>query len=238
MKLVVFSGGTAMNSIAEELLLLSSCTAHVIPVSDDGGSTAEILRVLGGPAMGDLRSRAIRLADHSTPESSAVKRLLKHRLSKDPHLAKQEWDSIVRGESSLSDGIRPPYRDTIRGFLLQFHTAILQRAQHNFDYSNGSVGNFFFSGARLFFHSLDAALFLYLRVSGVHADCKVLPVIQVDSEARVSLGAMLKDGTLIRGQANISHPSMGRSTIVDKHDAAATQGLQALVVILPINIAT
>ena len=81
-KLVIFAGGTAMNSIAAELKELSTSTAHVIPVSDDGGSTAEILRVLGGPAMGDLRSRAIRLADESTAESSAVKRLLGHRLGK------------------------------------------------------------------------------------------------------------------------------------------------------------
>jgi len=61
-KLVVFSGGTAMNSIAGERKDLSSCTSNVIPVSDDGSSTAVILRVIGGPAMGDLRSRATRLA--------------------------------------------------------------------------------------------------------------------------------------------------------------------------------
>jgi hypothetical protein len=40
----------------------------VLPVSDDGGSTAEIVRVLGGPAVGDIRSRCLRLADDSDPE--------------------------------------------------------------------------------------------------------------------------------------------------------------------------
>lgn len=34
-------------------------------IEDDGGSTMEIVRVLGGPAIGDIRSRLIRLADHS-----------------------------------------------------------------------------------------------------------------------------------------------------------------------------
>ena len=43
-----------------------------IPVSDDGGSTAEIIRVLGGPAVGDVRSRCLRLSDESTAEARAV----------------------------------------------------------------------------------------------------------------------------------------------------------------------
>lgn len=40
----------------------------MLPVSDDGGSTAEIVRVLGGPAVGDIRSRCLRLADESDEE--------------------------------------------------------------------------------------------------------------------------------------------------------------------------
>ena len=43
--------------------------AHVLPVSDDGGSTAEIVRVLGGPAVGDIRSRCLRLADDRDAEA-------------------------------------------------------------------------------------------------------------------------------------------------------------------------
>jgi hypothetical protein len=61
--LVVFSGGTAFNSLAGQLRQLTTRVAHVLPVSDDGGSTAEIVRVLGGPAVGDIRSRCLRLAD-------------------------------------------------------------------------------------------------------------------------------------------------------------------------------
>jgi 2-phospho-L-lactate transferase CofD len=44
----------------------------VLPVSDDGGSTAEIVRVLGGPAVGDIRSRCLRLADDSDDEVTAL----------------------------------------------------------------------------------------------------------------------------------------------------------------------
>lgn len=40
-------GGTAFNGVVEELKKLTVRVAHVLPVSDDGGSTAEIVRVLG-----------------------------------------------------------------------------------------------------------------------------------------------------------------------------------------------
>lgn len=41
------AGGTAFNGVVEELKKLTTRVAHVLPVSDDGGSTAEIVRVLG-----------------------------------------------------------------------------------------------------------------------------------------------------------------------------------------------
>lgn len=53
---------------AGHLRTLTTRVAHVLPVSDDGGSTAEIVRVLGGPAVGDIRSRCLRLADDSNEE--------------------------------------------------------------------------------------------------------------------------------------------------------------------------
>jgi hypothetical protein len=45
--LVAFTGGTAFNGIVTDLMQLTSRVTHVLPVSDDGGSTAEIIRVLG-----------------------------------------------------------------------------------------------------------------------------------------------------------------------------------------------
>ncbi len=53
---------------AEQLRHLTNKVAYVLPVSDDGGSTAEVVRVLGGPAVGDIRSRCLRLADDSDEE--------------------------------------------------------------------------------------------------------------------------------------------------------------------------
>lgn len=53
---------------AGRLRQLTTRVTYVLPVSDDGGSTAEIVRVLGGPAVGDIRSRCLRLADASDEE--------------------------------------------------------------------------------------------------------------------------------------------------------------------------
>ncbi|GKC57178.1 hypothetical protein Tco_1084776 [Tanacetum coccineum] len=39
--------GTAFNGVVEELKKLTTSVAHVLPVSDVGGSTAKIVRVLG-----------------------------------------------------------------------------------------------------------------------------------------------------------------------------------------------
>lgn len=59
-KIVVFSGGTAANSLVDvfnEVLERNECTlSYVIPISDNGGSSSELIRVFGGPGIGDVRS--------------------------------------------------------------------------------------------------------------------------------------------------------------------------------------
>ncbi|KAJ7560528.1 hypothetical protein O6H91_04G133800 [Diphasiastrum complanatum] len=202
--LLVFSGGTAFNGVVEELKKLTTRVAHVLPVSDDGGSTAEIVRVLGGPAIGDIRSRCLRLSDESTVEALAVKRLLGHRLALTPEDAKSEWYHILEGNHLLWHDVSGPYRETIRAFLVFFQSQILMRPNEKFSFKNGSIGNFFFAGARIFFQSLEAAIFLYSRVSGIPVDSLILPAICTND--RLTIGCELNDGTVIRGQNAISHP--------------------------------
>jgi hypothetical protein len=68
-----------------------------------------------------------------------------------------------------------------------------------------NTGNFFFAGARLFFRSLEAAIFLFSRVARIPEGSLVLPAIC--TEERITLGAEMANGTIIRGQNEISHPS-------------------------------
>ncbi|XP_027356503.1 uncharacterized protein YNL011C [Abrus precatorius] len=217
--LLVFSGGTAFNGVVEELKNFSTRVSHVLPVSDDGGSTAEIVRVLGGPAVGDIRSRCLRLSDQSTAEALAVRNLLGHRLPIDPLQAKSEWYTIVEGDHFLWKGVSKPYRETIRAFLVYFQNQILCRAEESFCFSNGSIGNFFFAGARIFFQSLDAAIFLFSRVSDIPPESLVLPVISTND--RLTLGCELWDGTIIRGQNEISHPTSGTMELIKKGSSSA-----------------
>lgn len=53
--------------------------------------------------------------------------------------------------------------------------------------------------------SLEAAIFLFSRVARIPEGSLVLPA--VCTEERLTLGAELADGTVIRGQNDISHPS-------------------------------
>ncbi|CAK9148152.1 unnamed protein product [Ilex paraguariensis] len=218
--LLVFSGGTAFNGVVEELKKLTIRVAHVLPVSDDGGSTAEIVRVLGGPAVGDIRSRCLRLSDQSTLEALAVRTLLGHRLPLDAQEAKSEWYDVVEGDHPLWKGVSKPYRETIRAFLAYFQNQlqILRRSDESFCFSNGSIGNFFFAGARIFFQSLDAAIFLFSRVSDIPAESLVLPVISTND--RLTLGCELLDGTIIRGQNTISHPTNGSMEPINKESSS------------------
>lgn len=59
-KIVVFSGGSAANSLVDvfnEVMENNKCSlSYVIPISDNGGSSSEIIRVFGGPGIGDVRS--------------------------------------------------------------------------------------------------------------------------------------------------------------------------------------
>ena len=106
----VISGGTAANSLvsAFQALAGSSQLTYILPIrwdpstrsndSDNGGSSSEITRVIGGPGIGDIRSRLVRLMDDSTEEQAAIKRLMSHRLSVDNGVnARSEWLEIVEG---------------------------------------------------------------------------------------------------------------------------------------------
>ena len=95
---------------------------------------------------------------------------------------------------------------------MHFHTQVLQRhngirqsqSQPAFNFRGGSIGNFFFAGARIFVGSLPAAIFLFSKVAGIPSGSRVVPAVL--TEDRLVLGAELRDGTRIRGQFNISHP--------------------------------
>lgn len=71
---VIISGGTGANSIASAF---GPSPAFVLPVSDDGGSSAEILRCFGGPSIGDIRASPARFGGchHCLSRANAESRI-------------------------------------------------------------------------------------------------------------------------------------------------------------------
>ncbi|KAI8833093.1 hypothetical protein BJ741DRAFT_566441 [Chytriomyces cf. hyalinus JEL632] len=223
--IVVFSGGSAANEIVSMIKSISYDVVYVMPVSDDGGSTSEIVKVVGGPGIGDIRSRLVRLSDTRSPEAKAVYDLLSYRLPTAPPLseyhtspAKLEWHTILEGNHPLWNGISLPYRETIRAFLLQFHYKILKEIggggllnsasgedNRSFDFRGGSLGNFFITGCRLFFDSLEAAIFQFARITRCPSETQVVPIVATNHNP-VSIGVTLRNGGVIYGQCEISHP--------------------------------
>ncbi|KAF9116869.1 hypothetical protein BGX27_009750 [Mortierella sp. AM989] len=178
-------------------------------ISDNGGSTSEILRVLDGPAIGDIRSRLIRLIkpDPLDIGRTAIQELLGYRLPGhgDANAIKNEWVEIVEGSHRLWLHIPSDKKEVIRGFLIYIQSEILKRAHKRFSFANGSIGNFFLTGARMFFGSLESAIFLFAAITGINEPTRVIPVINTNHG--IAIAALLKNGNTILGQCAISHPS-------------------------------
>ncbi|KAI0321925.1 hypothetical protein OF83DRAFT_1236643 [Amylostereum chailletii] len=212
---IVLSGGTGCNAICSAF----GRACYVLPVSDDGGSSSEIIRVLGGPSIGDIRSRLVRLipaAEKGSP-LEALRTLLAYRLPADcsEQEARDEWRSIVEGRSLLWSGIPNDRKETIRGFLVYFESEVLRRAHKNFSFLNGSIGNCFLAAAQGFFRSLPSAIFLFASITNSQAH--ILPVVVTNHT--VTIAAELTDGSKLVGQCEISHP-VQRSLAFDDEESA------------------
>lgn len=61
--IVVFSGGSAANNLVDvfnDVRDSKACSlSYIIPISDNGGSSSELIRVFGGPGIGDVRSKSL-----------------------------------------------------------------------------------------------------------------------------------------------------------------------------------
>ncbi|KAG9541817.1 UPF0052 domain protein, partial [Aureobasidium melanogenum] len=212
-QITIFGGGTATNHLVDVFTNLAqannSVLNYVIPISDNGGSSSELIRVFGGPGIGDLRSRLVRLIpDNGDPHSEAasIKALFNHRLPPNPKEARLEWLEIVESLHPLWQQISTPKKELIRSFLNLVNQEIVKRMRPSsrFDFSSASIGNLFLTGARLFSGSLESAIYLLSSVCNVPTSITVLPAINTNFSHHISVS--LADGTHITGQNNISHP--------------------------------
>ncbi|KAI1775790.1 UPF0052-domain-containing protein [Hypoxylon cercidicola] len=223
--IVVFGGGTATNSLVdvfESIRESRNCSlSYVIPISDNGGSSSELIRVFGGPGIGDIRSRLVRLIPGSDTdaERASIKNIFNHRLSPDPLQARLQWLDIVEGRDELWTNISSEKRELIRSVFNLVNMEIVKRARPSsvFNFSKASIGNLFLTGARVFTGSLESAIYLLSTICGIPPTVSTLPAINTNFTHHISAG--LADGTQITGQNSISHPSAPTSLPDDDDDS-------------------
>lgn len=209
--ITVISGGTATNHILEAFDAGENCKVnYILPVSDNGGSSSEIIRVLGGCAIGDIRSRLVRLIPEGEIVEKqkgirGVKELLSYRLSKDCEKAKYEWSTIVDGSHFIWEKVENGLKVMLLSFLIHVDMEIHKRSKLGFKFELASVGNLFLTGCRLFFGDLDSGIEMICRVCRIDENIGVSGCLNTNFTYHIA--AILENGEIIRGQSQISHPS-------------------------------
>jgi len=199
--ILFFSGGSALNDVSRVLKSYTYNSTHLITPFDSGGSSAKLRQAFNMPAIGDLRSRMIALADESVTGHPEVYQLFTYRLAsagRNSVLSKQ-LDQMIQGKYPMVAAISNPMRRLIRNQLGYFRDAM----PDNFDLRGASIGNLILTGGYLNNHRhLDPIVFLFSKLVGVLGT--VRPIVNNN----LHLAADLEDGSRIIGQHRITGKEM------------------------------
>ncbi|GAB4521176.1 MAG: GAK system CofD-like protein [Roseibium sp.] len=192
-RLLFFSGGSALNGVAQTLKRYTHNSIHLVTPFDSGGSSQGLRLAFDMPAIGDLRSRLMALADETVLGHPDVFRLFTHRFSR---MAEQadltgELDAMVEGSHPLVAAIEQPMRTLIQNQLGTFRAA----CPVSFDLRGASIGNLILAGGYLNQnHQLEPIVFLVSKLVGVQGTVRAV------SDDNLHLGAELASGEVVIGQ--------------------------------------
>lgn len=192
-RILFFSGGSALNGISRHLKRYTYNSIHLITPFDSGGSSQALRRAFDMPAVGDLRSRLMALADETVLGQPDIYALFSHRLSQKASAPALEAEvaRMVAGEHPLIATISRPMRKLIQSFLGSFAETVPK----DFDYRNASIGNLVLAGGYLSHgRELEPVLFLMSKMVDVRGSVRAI----VDDN--LQLGVTLDDGRTIHGQ--------------------------------------
>ena len=207
-RILFFSGGSALRPICRVLKHYTHNSIHLITPFDSGGSSAELRAAFSMPAVGDLRSRLMALADESTQGNPATYALFSHRLASDRSgdELRAELRSMISGQHALVSRIPGPLRRIVRSHLETF----ADRMPDDFDLRHASVGNLLLAGGYLANdRNMDSVVFSFSNL----VEARGLVRLIVDDD--VTLYARTSDGRTTVGQ----HAITGRS---ESDDSAFT----------------
>ena len=195
--LLFFSGGTALTGISRTLKEYTHNSIHLVTPFDSGGSSAILRQAFDMPAIGDLRSRLMALADESVTGHPEIYRLFTFRFPKDQpnKVLKARLEAMVNGKDPLVDDIANPMRQLICNHLGFFMEAMPK----GFDLSGASIGNLILAGGYINNHNdLEPILFLFSKLVNVQGTVRAI----VDDDYH--LKARLSEGEEILGQHRLT----------------------------------
>ena len=133
-----FSGGTALKEAAR-VLARRVQTTHIITTFDSGGSTAALRRVIDIPAMGDIRSRILALANTSNQRVKNLVSVLEYRLpqSNAPVTAKDVFADFVQGSHPRMLCLDSEDYEWVKHRLMDVEA----RLSADFRHEDASIGN-------------------------------------------------------------------------------------------------
>lgn len=188
-----FSGGSALNKISRQLKRYTHHSIHLVTPFDSGGSSAKLRQAFAMPAVGDLRSRIMALADETVLGQPDVFELFRYRLSAAATASQldQELAQLADGSHPLMQPIVAPMKALIKAQLER----LCKHLPEGFDLRGASVGNLIIAGGYLGHHQLlDPIIFLFSRL------VKTLGQVTTIVDETHHLGVRLDDGEVILGQ--------------------------------------
>jgi CofD-related protein of GAK system len=195
--ILFFSGGTALNTISKELKNYTYNSTHLITTFDSGGSSAKLRKAFDMPAIGDLRSRLMALADDSIMGHPEVYQLFSHRFEKDRQQKNliDQLQQMIEGKHPLMQEVLNPMRKLISNQLGYFQ----DKMPANFDLRGASIGNLILAGGYLNNQrQLDQIIFLFSKL------VEVKGTVQSIVNENLHLSAQLENNQLIVGQHNLT----------------------------------
>ncbi|RTR01581.1 GAK system CofD-like protein [Halomonas nitroreducens] len=196
-RLLFFSGGSALAGVSRKLQRYSHNTVHLVTPFDSGGSSAMLRHAFGMPALGDLRSRLMALADETAPDHSQVCRLFAHRLPMEatPEDLRATLEALARGHHVLVSDLTPALRRPLCRQLDVFREAM----PATFELRGACIGNLILAGGYLAGRRQLAPM-ARQAAELVQARGTVRAVVDHDYH----LAATLADGRRVLGQHRIT----------------------------------
>jgi len=201
--IVLFSGGTACRSTNLALCSKPVRLTRIVPAWDSGGSSKVIRESLGVLAVGDIRQALMTMA-HGEGRAGDVVKVCNARLTSGAEAdARTEFSLYAEGRHPLLERMEPGLRGAILNYLRTFRAAI----GADFNFRNGSIGNFILTGAHLAHNSdINTAIFVFRKLCDVTGH--VWPSTAADG---VALSAVLNDGSRVEGQHRVTGLDDGQS---------------------------